>query len=133
MQTEYSVPALLLMQICEMPNAFNQIDGILIFQYYPDTGTVVPVSEALQRNQRNVYDMAGDGNGIFISSYTPGTINGSGITDRVWLDGDTLNRETLWSGDNTTPDWTMEEIGHLSITWYNVEDTSGLDSWIPVN
>lgn len=57
----------------------------------------------------------------------------AGVTDRVWLSGDTLNRETLWEGDNTNPDWTKEEIGHLHIIWYDAEDTSGLDSWTPVN
>lgn len=126
MQSQHAVPALLLRKA---PGSGMAADSILVFQYNPDTKSITQASGTINLSFRTDLYMAGDGNGALINY-------GDSRIDRISLSGASLNEETLWQSygsEDTVPDWrTAIAIGHLSVYWYQIADTEGLNYWAPV-
>ena len=131
MQTRHNVPALLLSQ----PTTFG-IDYIRVFQYDPDSGTLLEPPDILMEGvgeaggfRGNLF-AAGDRNGVLSCSNSSGT--GEGQTQRVTLDGGAVRMVTLWAGNVLgETDWTFEEIGTEELQWHDAGDTAALDAWTP--
>lgn len=125
MQPDDPVPTLLLKREI-MDTELSVSHGyVRIFQYDPDTKTVQQPAEAIADGGiRGGLSMAGDGYGIFALYWSGGT--GEGSVERITLEGDSLNRDTYWSGQIfEMPD----SITFIEIEWYEIENLSALDSW----
>lgn len=97
---------------------------VRIFQYAPDTKILHQPSETIRVGIRGGLTMAGDGKGIFDTQWSGGT--GKGSISRIILDGDSLNRETCWTGQIfEMPD----SITSTEIKWHEIGDLSALNSF----
>lgn len=125
MQPDDPVPTLLLESEVMDTETSVSSGSSLVFQYDPDTKTVCQPAEAIADGGiRGGLSMAGDGYGIFDLYWSGGTGEGSVI--RITLDGDSLNRETYWTG---RIDLMPDSITFIEIEWHEIEDLSALDSW----
>ena len=118
-QPDDPVPTLLLAKVEEGFGAF-----IRFFQYDPDTKDICQPTETIEWGARTSFGMAEDGEGI-LYGYWFGT--GEGTYERITLDGDSLNKETCWTGQVYD-----EDSGHpssIAFDWHSIEDLSALDSW----
>ncbi|MCM1194075.1 MAG: hypothetical protein NC389_16825, partial [Acetatifactor muris] len=98
---------------------------IRVFQYDPDTKTVHQPAETIAGSGiRVVLSMAGDGNGMLNMAWSAG--NWEGSVSRITPDGDSLNRETCWTG---RIDMRPDSITFIEIEWHEIGDLSGLDGW----
>ena len=118
-QPDDPVPTLLLAKVEEGLGAF-----IRFFQYDPDTKNICQPAETIEWGARTSFGMAEDGDGI-LYGYWFGT--GEGTYERITLDGDSLIKETCWTGQVYD-----EDSGHpssIAFDWHGIEDLSALDSW----
>ncbi len=121
MQPDDPVPTLLLKENAE---GWTFMSYTHVFQYDPDTKTVRQPTETIWGGIRGGLSMAGDGNGFFDTEWSGGT--GEGSVSRITLEGDSLNRETYWTG---RIDLMPDSITFIKIEWHEIEDLSALDSW----
>ena len=125
MQPDDPVPTLLLEREILLTDQSVSIYYARVFQYNPDTKTVHQPTEVIgDGGIRGGLSMAGDGYGISSFGWSGGTGEGSAV--RITLDGDSLNRETYWTGN------IFEDPGPtagIEIEWHKMEDLSTLDSW----
>lgn len=132
MQTGYQIPALVLEQ-----EVISYWDGDVcsakVFQYDPDSQTVIRVEEALREGvasaggYRGTLALAGDGIGILETSWSSG--NGMGQIRLAMMEGNGLRWDTVFDGflfDEPSP---METVGSLPISWFDLSDSGGLDNW----
>lgn len=104
----------------------------LVFRYDPQSESVIQPTGSLMEGvsqiggYRGGLTMQGDGNGIRVTELSSGT----GQTDiyRVTLDGDSLKKESQWSG---MMDAVPTELDFIEIEWHDITDTAALDSWTP--
>ena len=132
MQTEHQIPALVLEKESES-YWWGDICSAVVFQYNPDSDTVIQAEGTLSEGvasaggYRGTLALSGDGTGVLETSWSSGT--GMGTISRVTLAGNALQWDTVFDGflfDDSQPN-----VASLPITWYNVSDLSGLDSWTP--
>ena len=127
MQPEDTVPTLLLEQ-----ETTDYLYYAIVFRYDPQSKTVIQPTGSLMEGMSQIggyrggLAMQGDGNGFQVSELSAGT----GQTDiyRVTLDGDSLKKESQWSG---MMDAVPAELGFIQIEWHEIGDTAALDSWTP--
>ena len=125
MQPDDPVPTLLLESEVMDTELSVSFSFALVFQYDPDTKTVHQPAEAIgDGGIRGGLSMAGDGYGIFDLYWSGGT--GEAFVERITLDGDSLNRETYWTG---RIDLMPDSISFPEIEWHEIGDLSALDSW----
>ena len=125
MRQDDPVPTLLLeMEIKDTERSVSDYYG-RVFQYDPDTKTVrQPAGTFGDGGIRGGLAMAGDGDGMFTSSWSSGT--GEEWIYRITADGDSLNHELYWTGNMfEVPD----SITSIAIEWHEVDDLSALDGW----
>ena len=105
----------------------------LVFQYDPDSGTVILADDSLVEGvasaggYRGTLALSGDGIGILETSWSSGT--GMGTIRLATMSGNELQWSTLFDGmviGDTRP-----AIPSIPITWYDAADLSGLDNWTP--
>lgn len=68
--------------------------------------------------------MAGDGGGMISTEWSSGT--GETSISRIILNGDSLNRDILWTG---LFDQIPDSITHIGIEWHEIGDLSALEGW----
>ncbi len=121
MQPDDPVPTLLLEK---EEGGWTSAVTTRVFQYDPDTKRVHQPAETIGSGIRGGLSMAEDGDGIFDTQWSGGT--GKGSVSRITLEGDSLNRETCWSGQI---DLMPDSITSVEIEWHEIGDLSALDSW----
>ena len=96
---------------------------VLVFQYDPNTKTVLQPSESIQE-KKSVLTMMNDGNGLCMHSPPSGA--GEISISRITLEGDKLRDEIVYNGhfDDEIPD----EFKATEIEWYSTGDLSVIDS-----
>ena len=126
LEPEDPVPTLLLSQETE-----EYLWFIRVFQYDPESGTVLEPPESLTEGVAEIGGYRGglgqmaDGRGLRTISVSGGT--GVTVIDRITLEGEHLVTITAWGGSfvNTIP----EEFSFVEIQWHDGSDTAPLDSW----
>ena len=126
LEPEDPVPTLLLSQETE-----EYLWFIRVFQYDPESGTVLEPPESLTEGVAEIGGYRGglgqmaDGRGLRTISVSGGT--GATVIDRITLEGEHLVTITAWGGSfvNTIP----EEFSFVEIQWHDGSDTAPLDSW----
>ena len=126
LEPEDLVPTLLLSQETE-----EYLWFIRVFQYDPESGTVLEPPESLTEGVAEIGGYRGglgqmaDGRGLRTISVSGGT--GVTVIDRITLEGEHLVTITAWGGSfvNTIP----EEFSFVEIQWHDGSDTAPLDSW----
>ena len=126
LEPEDPVPTLLLSQETE-----EYLWFIRVFQYDPESGTVLAPPESLTEGVAEIGGYRGglgqmaDGRGLRTISVSGGT--GVTVIDRITLEGEHLVTITAWGGSfvNTIP----EEFSFVEIQWHDGSDTAPLDSW----
>ena len=101
---------------------------VRMFQYDPNTKTVLQPSETIQEKTR-VLTMMNDGNGFYMHSPFSGA--GEFSISRITLEGDKLRDEIVYKGhfDDVIPD----EFKATEIEWYSTGDLSVIDSKLNKN
>ncbi len=96
---------------------------VRVFQYDPNTKTVLQPSESIQE-KKSVLTMMNDGNGLCMHSPPSGA--GEISISRITLEGDKLRDEIVYNGhfDDEIPD----EFKATEIEWYSTGDLSVIDS-----
>ena len=94
-----------------------------MFQYDPNTKTILQPSETIQEKTRAL-TMMNDGNGLCMHSPPSGA--GEILIERITLEGDKLRDEIVYNGhfDDVIPD----EFKATEIEWYSTGDLSIIDS-----
>lgn len=126
LEPEDPVPTLLLSQETE-----EYLWFIRVFQYDPESGTVLEPPESLTEGVTEIGGYRGglgqmaDGRGLRTISVSGGT--GVTVIDRITLEGEHLVTITAWGGSfaNTIP----EEFSFVEIQWHDGSDTAPLDRW----
>ena len=126
LEPEDPVPTLLLSQETE-----EYLWFIRVFQYDPESGTVLEPPESLTEGVAEIGGYRGglgqmaDGRGLRTISVSGGT--GVTVIDRITLEGEHLVTITAWGGSfvNTIP----KEFSFVEIQWHDGSDTAPLDSW----
>ena len=126
LEPEDPVPTLLLSQETE-----DYLWFIRVFQYDPESGTVLEPPESLTEGVAEIGGYRGglgqmaDGRGLRTISVSGGT--GATVIDRITLEGEHLVTITAWGGSfaNTIP----EEFSFVEIQWHDGSDTAPLDRW----
>lgn len=126
LEPEDPVPTLLLSQETE-----EYLWFIRVFQYDPESGTVLEPPESLTEGVAEIGGYRGglgqmaDGRGLRTISVSGGT--GVTVIDRITLEGEHLVTITAWGGSfaNTIP----EEFSFVEIQWHDGSDTAPLDRW----
>ncbi|OUP27069.1 RNA polymerase sigma factor [Faecalibacterium sp. An192] len=126
LEPEDPVPTLLLSQETE-----EYLWFIRVFQYDPESGTVLEPPESLTEGVAEIGGYRGglgqmaDGRGLRTISVSGGT--GATVIDRITLEGEHLVTITAWGGSfaNTIP----EEFSFVEIQWHDGSDTAPLDRW----
>ena len=126
LEPEDPVPTLLLSQETE-----EYLWLIRVFQYDPESGTVLEPPESLTEGVAEIGGYRGglgqmaDGRGLRTISVSGGT--GVTVIDRITLEGEHLVTITAWGGSfaNTIP----EEFSFVEIQWHDGSDTAPLDRW----
>ena len=101
---------------------------VRVFQYDPNTKTVLQPSESIQE-KKSVLTMMNDGNGLCMHSPPSGA--GEISISRITLEGDKLRDEIVYNGhfDDEIPD----EFKATEIEWYSTGDLSVIDSMLNKN
>ena len=101
---------------------------VRVFQYDPNTKTVLQPSESIQE-KKSVLTMMNDGNGLCMHSPPSGA--GEISISRITLEGDKLRDEIVYNGhfDDEIPD----EFKATEIEWYSTGDLSVIDSRLNKN
>ena len=126
LEPEDPVPTLLLSQETE-----EYLWFIRVFQYDPESGTVLEPPESLTEGVAEIGGYRGglgqmaDGRGLRTISVSGGT--GATVIDRITLEGEHLVTITAWGGSfvHTIP----EEFSFVEIQWHDGSDTAPLDRW----
>lgn len=126
LEPEDPAPTLLLSQETE-----EYLWFIRVFQYDPESGTVLEPPESLTEGVAEIGGYRGglgqmaDGRGLRTISVSGGT--GVTVIDRITLEGEHLVTITAWGGSfaNTIP----EEFSFVEIQWHDGSDTAPLDRW----
>jgi len=124
MRPDDPIPALLLEKETE-----SFISGIRVFQYDPETKTVLQPAQTMTEGVAGVGGyrgglmMAGDGAGVICTEWSSGT--GETTITRITLNGDILTHDIIWTGIfDDIPD----SISNIAIDWHEIEDLSALES-----
>jgi len=101
---------------------------VRVFQYDPNTKTVLQPSESIQE-KKSVLTMMNDGNGLCMHSPPSGA--GEILIERITLEGDKLHDEIVYNGhfDDEIPD----EFKATEIEWHSTGDLSVIDSMLNKN